>query len=79
MDGYLNKLLGEHEKAILVTHQHWFVLLRNIAFELLLIVATIVAITLIMLFWLPQPGAAAGYLLVLIPISTLVRRPVARR
>jgi uncharacterized membrane protein YdbT with pleckstrin-like domain len=73
MDGYLNKLLGENEKTILVTNQHWFVLIRTISFELLLIVATIVAVTLVMVYWLPQPIAATGYLLLLIPLSSLVR------
>jgi uncharacterized membrane protein YdbT with pleckstrin-like domain len=73
MDGYLKKLLGEREKIVVVKHQHWFVLLRNIAFELLVIFATIVAISLMMMYWLPAPVTATGYLLLLIPLSSLLR------
>ena len=49
-DEYLSHLLGEREKILLVTHQHWFLLLRNILFEILLIIATIIAVVLINLF-----------------------------
>jgi uncharacterized membrane protein YdbT with pleckstrin-like domain len=73
MDGYLNKLLGENEKTILITNQHWFVIIRSIAFELLLIIVTIIAVTMVMIYWLPQPIAYTGYLLLLIPLSSLVR------
>lgn len=73
MDSYLDKLLGEREEIILVTHQHWFILLRNITFELLLIVATVVIVTLIMNFWMPGPTTATGYMLLLIPLYSMTK------
>lgn len=72
-DPYLKSLLGEREKVLLVTHQHWFLLLRNILFELVLIAATIIAVTLLLIFWAPMPSAALGYLMVLIPLASLLR------
>ena len=72
-DPYLINLLGEREKVLLVTHQHWFLLFRNILFELFLIVVTIIAVTLVSIFWVPQPAAALGYLILLIPLASLLR------
>jgi uncharacterized membrane protein YdbT with pleckstrin-like domain len=72
-DTYLKQLLGEREKILLVTHQHWFILLRNILFEILLIIATLVAVTLVMLIWMPQPIAALGYILLIIPLISLTK------
>ncbi|MBE0698610.1 MAG: PH domain-containing protein [Anaerolineaceae bacterium] len=72
-DPYLQNLLGNREKILLVTHQHWFVLLRNILFELLLIIATLIAVTLVMMIWLPLPTAALGYMLLIIPVVSLIK------
>jgi len=72
-DAYLNNLLGEREKILLITHQHWFLLFRAILFEILLIIATIVAVTLVWMFWMPDPVSALGYLLILIPLASLIR------
>lgn len=72
-DAYLDHLLGERERIILVTHQHWFLLFRAIVFELLLILATIIVVTLVWVFWMPEPVSALGYLLILIPLASLFR------
>ncbi len=72
-DTYLNSLLGEREKILLVTRQHWFVLLRTVLFELILIIATIAAVTMVYIFWNPLPITMLGYLLVLLPLASLVR------
>jgi len=71
-DPYLDNLLGEREKILLVTRQHWFQLFRAIFFEITLIIATITAVTLIYFFWLPAPITFLGYLLLLIPIASMV-------
>lgn len=70
---YLKSLLGDREKILLITHQHWFLLFRSILVELILIAATIVAITLIWFFWSPDPYTPLGYLLLLIPIISIIR------
>lgn len=72
-DTYLNHLLGERESILLVTHQHWFQLFRAILLELVLIVLTVVAVTLIYFFMLLQPIVFTGYLLLLIPIVSIIR------
>jgi len=72
-DPYLKHLLGEREKILLVTHQHWFILFQNILFELLLIAATLVAVTLVVTIWMPVPLASVGYLLLFIPLASLVK------
>jgi uncharacterized membrane protein YdbT with pleckstrin-like domain len=72
-DPYLNSLLGERETILLITRQHWFLLFRSILFEILLITATVAAVTLVWIFWVPVPVSILGYLLVLIPLASLVR------
>ncbi len=72
-DPYLKSLLGEREKVLLVTRQHWFLLVRNILFELFLIAASVVVISLLLIFWAPQPATALGFLILLIPIASLLR------
>lgn len=72
-DTYLDNLLSEREEILLVTHQHWFLLFRNILFEILLIIGTIVAVTLIMIFWPRAPLTWTGYFLLFIPLASLIK------
>jgi uncharacterized membrane protein YdbT with pleckstrin-like domain len=66
MASYLNSLLGDKEKILLVTHQHWFVLMSRILVELAFIILLTIGITVAMLSF---QAAWAGflYLLLLIP------------
>ncbi len=42
--GYIENLIAQHEKIILVSRQHWFILFSSIAFEIFLILAiTVIA------------------------------------
>jgi uncharacterized membrane protein YdbT with pleckstrin-like domain len=71
-DKYLNSLLGEDETIVLVTRQHWLVMLGEILVEALLTIAIIVLIT--MLFGLlPNPLVLLGYLLLLLPFGSMLR------
>ncbi len=72
-DPYLNSLLGEHEEILLVTHQHWFQLVRSVLFELFLMLVTVIAVLLVYMIWLPNPITLAGFLLLLIPVVSLLR------
>jgi uncharacterized membrane protein YdbT with pleckstrin-like domain len=72
-DAYIRNLLGDREKILLVTRQHWFLLMRNILFELILIAVTVIAVSLVMVIWNPSPLTPLGYLIVLLPIASLVR------
>lgn len=72
-DPYLNRLLGEKEELILVTHQHWMKFAQAILVEVILAIITVVFVTLLWAVWLPNPLAATGYLLLLIPFASMLR------
>jgi uncharacterized membrane protein YdbT with pleckstrin-like domain len=71
-DTYLNRLLGESESILLVTHQHWLVWLGEILVESLLTIAIIVLITLLGAL-LPNPFVWFGYLLLILPFVSILR------
>jgi membrane protein YdbS with pleckstrin-like domain len=62
---YLEGLLGENEKILFETHQHWFVLFGKIFLELLLIALIVVGVFVAYPFY---PVAIYGLILVLIPV-----------
>jgi uncharacterized membrane protein YdbT with pleckstrin-like domain len=70
---YLINLLGENEQILFVTRQHWLVLMGEILSEMVLAVALCFLITLIWMFWLPNPLVPLGYLLLLLPMVSLLR------
>ncbi len=72
-DAYLNSLLGEREEIILVTRQHWFLLFRSILLEIVLLIITAAAVTLVYFIWLPMPVTLLGYLLLFIPLISMLR------
>jgi uncharacterized membrane protein YhdT len=67
-DRYLKNLLGENEKILLETRQHWFVLLRNILVEGVLIVAIIALVSAILTLTTDYEWVVICYLLVIPPI-----------
>src|SRR5512139_433084 len=79
-DTYLNKLLGEKERIVYVTRQHWLVLAGEILSETVLSIALIVLVTLILVLPTPlplSPWAALGYLLLVFPLVSLWRDVLA--
>lgn len=70
---YLINLLGEDEQILFVTRQHWLVLLGEILSEMVLAAVLGILITLIWMFWVPDPLVPLGYLLLLLPIVSLLR------
>jgi uncharacterized membrane protein YdbT with pleckstrin-like domain len=68
---YVQKMLGENERILLVTRQHWFVLFSAILAEI--IVMLIVAVAIIILAAMFNPLAALGFLLILIPLAIMLR------
>jgi hypothetical protein len=68
---YTQSMLGENERILLITRQHWFVLLSAILAEIvvtLIVIAAISALTVIF-----NLLAAFGFLLVLIPLAIMLR------
>ncbi len=72
-NSYLQRLLGENEKILLITRQHWLILARNILVEVLLILAIFIASLLLII--LMNIAAVIvipiGFLIMLLPIGSL--------
>ena len=69
-NGYIEEMLGDNERILLVTRQHGFVLFGHIVLEIiltLLIIAGITALTAV------YPQAIVGYVLLLVPLIGMVR------
>jgi len=67
---YIENLLGENERILLITRQHWFVLFSNIALEILLIILLALGVTAAIPFY---HAAVVGYVLVLVPLVGMIR------
>ena len=75
MAGYVESLLGEREKIILIAHQHWFILVRAIVLEIIIILI-LIALTIIAGAYLTEFAlliGAVGTILLLLPLSTMMR------
>lgn len=73
IDAYLKKLLGEREEVLLVTRRHWLVLLREILVELTFVGFTLLIVSILIASSAGNPLVGLGYLLILIPLVSLVR------
>jgi uncharacterized membrane protein YdbT with pleckstrin-like domain len=67
---YIQGLLGQNERILLVTRQHWFILMSSILLEILLIVLLVVGFT---AFTVIYPLAAIGFVLLLVPLGGMLR------
>ncbi len=67
---YIENMLGENEKILLVTRQHGFVLFSSIIAE---IVVTLIVVAAFIAMTLSNPVAAFGFLLALIPLGIMTR------
>lgn len=75
MTSYLESLLGEHERIIRVSRQHWFLLFSSIFIELALILFILAATITIALKWSPFAliTAIVGFILILLPVGSMIR------
>lgn len=75
MAGYVESLLGEREKIVLIAHQHWFILVRAIVFEIVIILI-LIALTITTGAYLSEFAlliGAVGTILLLLPLATMMR------
>jgi uncharacterized membrane protein YdbT with pleckstrin-like domain len=70
-DRYLSSLLSDREEILLVTRQHWFVLVRSVILELIL-AGLIIAGTLISLAYTGNGNSLLGLILLIIPIGSVI-------
>jgi uncharacterized membrane protein YdbT with pleckstrin-like domain len=75
MTRYVESLLGNREKIILVARQHWFILISAIVFEIIIILVIISLTVLAGVFWADFALliGAIGTILLLLPLSTMIR------
>ena len=66
---YVQNMLGENERIILVTRQHGFVLFSSIVAEIVVALIVLVAISALTMF---NPLAAFGFLLILVPLGIMI-------
>ncbi|HEX5807890.1 MAG TPA: PH domain-containing protein [Anaerolineales bacterium] len=69
---YLEEMLGENEQILLRARKHWSILFGNIALEIVLVIALIVA-TFTLLPLVALPVMPLGFFLVLVPLFGMAR------
>jgi hypothetical protein len=71
-ENYVESLLADNEQILLSTRRFWFVLLKEVLLDLILIIVCIVASSLL----LPVVGlfAVIGYILAIVPLVDLIRQ-----
>jgi hypothetical protein len=69
---YLNSLLADNEEILLSTRRFWFVLLKEILLDLILIIVCIAASSI--LLTMVGPFAAIGYVIAIIPLIDSIRQ-----
>ena len=74
-DSYLESLLGEREKIVHTTQQHWFILVSSILLEILLIFLIFALTITISIFFQEFIGLIIliGFVLLLLPLTTMTR------
>jgi uncharacterized membrane protein YdbT with pleckstrin-like domain len=65
---YIQSMLGENERIVLVTRQHGFVLFSSIIAEIVVALIVLAAIT---AMTVANPLAAFGFLLILVPLAIM--------
>ena len=69
-NSYVQGLLGQNERIVLATRQHWFVLFSNIVLEIVLTLVLIVGVSAAATV---NPLAGFGFILVLVPLIGMLR------
>ncbi len=69
-NSYIQGMLGQNERIVLATRQHWFVLFSNIVLEIVLTLALVVGVSAAVTV---NPLAGFGFILVLVPLIGMLR------
>jgi len=67
---YIQGMLGQNERILLVTRQHWFVLFSAILAEIVITLLLIAGVSVATFYY---PPAAFGFVLVLVPLISMLR------
>jgi membrane protein YdbS with pleckstrin-like domain len=71
-NSYLENLLGDNEHILLESRQHWFIFVRSIFFESLVIAVILTGVTIAITTNQPYPWLKWGYFLLLIPVISFI-------
>lgn len=69
-DSYVESLMGQKERILLLTRQHWFSLFSRIFLEIVLILVLVAGFLAASVYY---PVASFGFILVLVPLIGMVR------
>ncbi len=69
-NSYVKSLMGQKERILLLTRQHWFALFSSIALEIFLIIVLVAGVIAAMYYY---PVAVYGFILVLVPLFGMIR------
>jgi uncharacterized membrane protein YdbT with pleckstrin-like domain len=67
---YVQELMSENERILLVARQHWSVLFGNIVLEIVLVVLIVIGVAALSSIY---PWVTVGYILILVPLVGMVR------
>ncbi|HSR48201.1 MAG TPA: PH domain-containing protein [Anaerolineales bacterium] len=67
---YLESLMAHNERPEVIARQHWFMLVRSVLLEVILIAVILAVVSFLVVLF---PPAAFAYLLILIPLTILIR------
>jgi len=73
-DNYVQSMLGENERILLIARQHWFVLFSSILLEIFVTLAVMIAI---LVATINFPLAAFAFVLVIIPLLSMLHDIIA--
>jgi len=69
-DSYVKSLMGQKERILYLTRQHWFALFSSIALEIFLILILVAGVIAASYYY---PVAVYGFILVLVPLIGMIR------
>jgi uncharacterized membrane protein YdbT with pleckstrin-like domain len=69
---YIQNMLGENERIVLTTRQHWFVLFSAILAEIV-VALIVIAVTIATMAFTLNPAMAFAFFLLLIPLGIMLR------
>ena len=72
-DSYIQRLLGDNEKIIHASHQHWFILAGAVFLEVFLILIILIGVTILMVIYPKFPILALLYILLIFPVVSMFK------
>jgi uncharacterized membrane protein YdbT with pleckstrin-like domain len=72
-DVYIKRLLGDNERIILSSRQHWFIVVGAVFVEVVFILAILIGVTILLLNYSEYPIIALGFILLVFPVVSMFK------